>query len=136
MKIIKYFFILMVLTLPSTGISQQSTSNKTDSIYSKPDQLPLYVGGEKAKLKFIESNLKYPQEAKQKYIEGKVIAEFIVEKDGSLTDLKIIRSLYPACDKEVLRLLSIMPKWNPGYYKKEAVRTRTLMTFYFILPQE
>ena len=73
---------------------------------------PSYPGGEKAMKEFIADNLRQPQGGKNE--EGRVFVSFFVERDGALTDLKISRSLSPACDAEALRGIKAMPRWIPG----------------------
>lgn len=86
---------------------------------------PEFPGGEEALLEFIQKNKRYPQKAKAKGIKGKVYVEFIIEKDGSLTNTRILKGLSEDVDNEVLRLIEIMPNWMPGTnVGKLPVRTR------------
>ena len=75
---------------------------------------PQFPGGQLALMEWIKQNMVYPQEAKAKGIEGRVIVKFAVEKDGSVTNGKIMKGVDPLLDNEALRLVSIMPKWSPG----------------------
>jgi hypothetical protein len=126
MKLLKLILIIILSLLPFITIAQ------TDSIYTKPDKLPEYIGGENAKNKFIQKNLKYPISTVNKISNGKVIAEAIVEKDGSLSNIRIIRKLNPIFDKEVERVISIMPKWKPAYHDNKSVRARVIIPVVFI----
>ena len=83
---------------------------------------PEFQGGEEARIKFLQENLVYPQEAKEKGIEGKVYIGFVVEKDSSLTNFTIVRSAHPLLDEEALRVVKLMPKWIPGKQKDKAIR--------------
>ena len=76
-----------------------------------PYSQPQFPGGESAMVKFIENNVRYP-EGKDK--EGKVVVSFKVERDGSLSNIKVVRGLGPGFDEEALRVVKMMPKWNPG----------------------
>ena len=76
--------------------------------------LPTYTGGTPALIEFLEGNLKYPEQAEREGIEGRVVATFIVELDGSVTNAKIALSVHPLLDAEALRVVSLMPNWNPG----------------------
>jgi TonB family protein len=126
MKLLKPFLIIILSIMPFITMAQ------TDSVYAKPDKLPEYVGGENAKNKFIQKNLKYPKSAVNQISNGKVIAEAIVEKDGSLSNIRIIRKLNPIFDKEVERVISIMPKWKPAYHENKPVRSRVTIPVVFI----
>ena len=88
--------------------------------------MPEFPGGQYALFKFISNNLNYPKDAKKKGIQGKVMVQFIVEKDGTIGDIRIIRSVSPDLDKEATRVFSLssMPKWKPGMSDGVAVRVR------------
>ncbi|MDP4276740.1 MAG: TonB family protein [Bacteroidota bacterium] len=78
------------------------------------EQMPQFPGGEEELLKFISGNLRYPSVAQEVGIEGRVIVRFVVSKNGDVEDVQVIRSLDPACDKEAIRVVKMMPKWIPG----------------------
>lgn len=80
----------------------------------KVDEKPSFPGGESAMKSYLNSNVKYPVEAQENCIQGRVIVQFIIEKDGSISDVKISRSVDPSFDREALRVAKAMPKWNPG----------------------
>jgi TonB family protein len=80
---------------------------------------PTFIGGDKELFRFLGENIIYPKKALKNKIEGRVVVEFIVKKDGSISNPKIIRSLYPECDLEALRVIKFMPNWNPGLIKGE-----------------
>lgn len=84
---------------------------------------PEFPGGEKAILQYLKSNLKYPEEAINHNISGKVIVQFTVNTDGSLSDIRVIKSLGFGCDEEVIRLIKAMPAWIPGKQRGKAVKT-------------
>lgn len=92
---------------------------------------PQFPEGDKAMFEWIAKNLTYPADASELGITGKVIVSFIVEKDGSVTNAKIIRSLYPSIDKEALRLVNAMPRWTPGKMYGEPVRVTYLLPINF-----
>ena len=109
-------------TMEEFELRQQKTQEKEDSAL-KEDKIydcayvaerPSFPGGEGALRDFISKNLRYPIFAKEKGIQGRVEVSFIVEKDGSLTDFVITKSADPSLDKEAIRVLQSMPKWNPG----------------------
>jgi protein TonB len=86
--------------------------------------MPQYPGGPNEMMKYIQENIKYPQSAKANKIEGRVYVTFVVEKDGSITNAAVIRGFDKECDAEALRVVSSMPKWNPGQQDGKNVRTQ------------
>ena len=78
------------------------------------EQMPQFPGGDAELMKFIGSNLKYPTIAAENGIEGRVVIRFVVGKDGNVSDVQVVRSLDPSCDKEAVRVVKTMPKWVPG----------------------
>ena len=95
-----------------------------DSIYRVSDAMPEYPGGPNEMMRYIQENIKYPQSAIDNKIEGRVFVTFVVEKDGSITNAAVLRGIDKECDAEALRVVSSMPKWNPGQHKGEVVRTQ------------
>lgn len=108
------------------------TENKDDSeVFNVVEHMPEYPGGVKELMKFLSSTIKYPANAEKNKIEGRVIVEFIVNKDGSLSDVKVVRGVDPELDAEALRVVNAMPKWKPGMQKGEPVRVKfTLPVMY------
>jgi TonB family protein len=92
-------------------------------VYNRPDVPPEYPGGDDARIKFLQSNIKYPKDALKAGIQGKVFVNFIVEKDGAVTHVKILRGISKSCDEETLRVVKMMPDWVPGKVKGENVAT-------------
>ena len=109
------------------GFSQAQTSRNTeDQIYSfvtlkNPPQFP---GGISKLYKFLADNLKYPAKANAKNVRGTVFASFIIEKDGALSDIKILRGLGSGTDEEAIRVLKMSPKWEPGSLNGKLVRVQ------------
>jgi TonB family protein len=95
-----------------------------ESYLDVTEQMPSFSGGQASLLRFLSGNTKYPESAKKHKIEGMIIVQFIVEKNGSLTNLLIVKGLGYGCDEETLRLVRMMPKWQPGYQKGKPVRVR------------
>ena len=104
-----------------------------DVIVDIPDINPGFIGGEEARLKFLQDNVKYPRSAIEMRIEGKVVVSFVVERDGSISDVKISRSVAQSLDEEAIRVAKLMPKWQPGLQKGKAVRARFNMPITFTL---
>ena len=76
--------------------------------------MPQFPGGESGLQEYISSNLKYPQIAQENGIQGRVFVGYVVNKDGSVSDVKILRGVDPSLDKEALRIINSLPKWEPG----------------------
>ena len=97
------------------------------------EELPQYPGGAVEFLKWLTKTLRYPALAKANKTEGKVVAVFYVEKDGSITGIQITKSLTAECDREALRVLRMMPKWQPGIRHDEPCRTKVCIPIVFKL---
>lgn len=95
------------------------------------EDLPQFPGGAVEMMKWLQRNLKYPPVAQESKIQGKVVAEFIVNKDGSLTDFKVVKSLNSMCDREVLRVLRMMPRWTAGVQNDQPCRTKVCIPVVF-----
>ena len=104
--------------------SSQKPQVTQDSIYRVSDAMPEYPGGPNEMMRYIQENIKYPQSAIDNKIEGRVFVTFVVEKDGSISNAAVLRGIDKECDAEALRVVSSMPKWNPGQHKGEVVRTQ------------
>ena len=88
------------------------------------EQMPSFIGGDAALMKYLNKNIKYPVIAEDNGIQGRVVTTFVVERDGSITDVKVIKSVDPSLDKEAVRVIKSMPKWNPGRQNGSAVRVK------------
>lgn len=97
------------------------------------EDLPQYPGGAVELMKWLTKNLRYPPQAQQHKVQGKVVATFYVEKDGCITGLTITKSLTPECDQEVLRVLRMMPNWTPGIQRDKPCRTKVSIPIVFRL---
>ena len=96
----------------------------TDSVLMIPEEMPSFPGGVMALMEFLQKNVKYPVEAQKKGVQGRVLVSFVVEKDGSLSDVKTAKSVDPLLDEEAVRVVKSMPKWEPGKQKGKAVRVK------------
>jgi protein TonB len=97
------------------------------------EDLPQYPGGAVELMKWLTKNLRYPSVAQQQKVQGRVVAVFYVEKDGSITGINIVRSLSPECDQEALRVLKMMPHWKPGIQYDQPCRTKVQIPIVFKL---
>lgn len=97
------------------------------------EDLPQFPGGAVEMMKWLQRNLKYPRAMQEQKVQGKVVAEFIVNKDGSITDVKVVKSLNGPCDREVLRVLRMMPRWTAGVMNDQPCRTKVCIPVVFRL---
>ncbi len=107
-----------------------------DSIYEICEVMPQFPGGEQAMMKFVSSNVHYPEEAKDKGINGRVLVSFVVEKDGSVTEVEVRKGIGKICDEEAVRVVKAMPKWTPGMQDGKPVRVHYNLPFYFKLTEK
>ena len=93
-------------------------------VFDVVEQMPSFPGGTGALMEFLGKNVKYPVVAQENGVQGRVVVSFVVERDGSITDVKVVRSVDPSLDKEATRVVSSMPKWIPGKQNGSAVRVK------------
>ena len=98
--------------------------------------MPQYTGGESALMKYVSENIKYPEKAKEDGIQGRVFISFVIEKDGSVSNVKVVRGIGGGCDEEAARVIAGMPKWQPGMQKGKPVRVNYMMPVFFKLTEE
>lgn len=110
--------------------------DQEDPVFEIVDQMPQYPGGQAALMKYINENIKYPVNAFEKKIQGRVILQYVVNTDGSLSNIKLVRSVDPDLDAEAIRVISGMPKWIPGKHKGETVRVKYTIPVQFKLSKE
>ena len=118
---------------PSIPISSESNN---DELFIVVEEQPQFPGGTEAMIKFINDNLQYPLIAKENGIQGRVIVNFVIEKDGSLSDIQIVRGVDPSLDLEAVRLITSMPKWIPGKQRGKEVRVRYTLPISFRLSDD
>lgn len=97
------------------------------------EQMPSFPGGDRKLMEYLSENIRYPEECEEICVQGRVIVSFIVEKDGSISNVKVAKSLDPLLDKEAVRVVSGMPKWIPGRQNGVAVRVRYIIPVTFRL---
>lgn len=119
----------------STDPAGDELSHKTgiDSTYTEVENMPQYPGGMDSLVSYLSSNIVYPEAAKKDSITGKVFISFVVEKDGQVSDVSILRGIGGGCDKEAIRVVSMMPNWKPGLDKGKAVRVKYNLPIKFAL---
>jgi tonB family C-terminal domain len=115
---------LMMLVLLFSFMTSTAQTKKNDMVFDVVEVMPQFPGGQIAMLKYIMENIKYPEQAMKEGIQGRVAVRFIVEKDGSISDVKPILSVHPLLNKEAVRVVESMPKWTPGKQNGKPVRVR------------
>ncbi len=108
--------------------------SQSDSVYLVASEMPDFPGGMTAALTYLHDNLRYPEEVLKQKIQGRVIVQFVVEKDGSLSSFKVLRHVHQLLADETIRVLKSMPKWVPGKQKGEVVRVQYTLPIVFKLP--
>ncbi len=105
-----------------------------EKVYDTAFQMPQYPGGTSAMFSYLSSNIKYPLVAQENHITGRVIVTFVVECDGKIGDIRVVKSVDPSLDKEAMRVVGAMPKWIPGKLESgEVVRVKYTIPITFSL---
>lgn len=115
---------LMMLVLLFSFMTSTAQTKKNDMVFDVVEVMPQFPGGQIAMLKYLMENIKYPEQAMKEGIQGRVTVRFIVEKDGSISDVKPVLSVHPLLNKEAVRVVKSMPKWSPGKHNGKPVRVR------------
>ncbi|MBJ7429150.1 MAG: energy transducer TonB [Bacteroidia bacterium] len=135
MKTLIYLIILFVCLNSNTLYAQNPNveADSTEEVLIEAEQMPSFIGGEDSLYSFLRQRLVYPQLAKENGIEGKVIVRFIVEKNGKLTNIEVLRKMGWGCDEEAIRILKLSPNWIPGKMRGKAVRVKYTLPINFRL---
>ena len=102
-------------------------------IFTVVESMPGFPGGEAARIKYLNENIKYPQMARESGIQGRVFVTFVVEKNGKVTDVRVLRGIGGGCDEEAVRVIKNMPNWNAGKQRGKPVRVQFNMPILFKL---
>ena len=128
----KYIFslicFLFMMALPMNAQSESSTK-----VYDEVDEMPSFPGGLNGLMTFLAQNMVYPVTAQENGVQGRVTVSFVVETDGSITDVKVARSVDPFLDREAMRIVKAMPKWTPGKKDGKPVRVKYTVPVVFRL---
>lgn len=131
MKRVLFLTTALVLSFLSTAQTPQKSSatkpstvtTQEETIFTVVEQMPEFPGGMEALYQFLAANIKYPG-GPDVCVSGKVFVSFVIEKDGTVSDAKVLRKLHPAFDEEALRVVKLMPKWEPGRQDGKPVRVQ------------
>ena len=135
------FVVGLALAFMASGTVSAQDTTKVDSGYPEGccidiiEYGPEFPGGMDSLYKFMRDSLRYPKEALEKRIEGKVYITFVVEKDGSITDPRVLRDIGGGCGEEAIRMVMTMPKWEPGKQSGVPVRVQFNLPVRFEIPK-
>ena len=134
----KRFIWCMLGLLVAGGIQAQEenksvAAEKTEKVYQAVEKMPEFPGGTKRLMSWLQQNIQYPKESLKQGKQGRVIITFVINKDGKAVEPSIVRSVDPYIDKEAIRLVHRMPKWEPGEEKGEPVRVKFTLPIQFRL---
>ena len=121
------------MIIPELEIEEPKEEFNDGDTFIFVEHQPDFPGGMAAFYKFIQKKMKYPSQARKMGIEGKVFVQFVVDKDGSLTDINVIRGIGAGCDEEAIRVLKMAPKWNAGKQRGVPVKVRMTLPITFKL---
>ena len=121
---------IAVAAPPPPPAPKPEVSNK---VFDVVEEMPSFPGGQAALMSFLSSNIKYPVVAQENGVQGRDIVGFVVERDGSITDVKVMRSVDPSLDREAQRVVRAMPRWKPGKQNGSAVRVKYTVPVVFRL---
>lgn len=120
-------------TPPPAPVAPEPVQEEADEIFQVVEQAPEFPGGQSELMKYLSSSIRYPEIAVENGIQGRVIVQFVVEKDGSATQVEVARGVDPSLDKEAIRVVKEMPKWKPGQQRGKPVRTKFTLPVQFRL---
>ena len=124
-------FVVALLICPFLSYSQSNDSILTDSVFTIVDQPASFPGGLEAWGKYLGKTMRYPKKARKKGIEGRVFVQFIVEKDGSISNVSVVKGIGTECDQETVRVLRSSPNWIPGRDNGELERQKMIQNVLF-----
>ncbi|HUM47238.1 MAG TPA: energy transducer TonB, partial [Chitinophagales bacterium] len=132
------FFVLAVSFFSVRAQQATPPEPTVDSlgIYTLTENQPEFTGGQESLIRFLQKNLRYPSEARENGIEGKVVAQFVVNENGAISDIRIIRGIGGGCDEEIVRVIKLMPNWKPGIKNAQPVKAYTNLPCTFKLGTE
>ncbi len=124
MKKLILMSLMAVFCLSTVNAQKTVVSKKNQKVFDVVEQMPEFPGGMEALFKYMAENMKYPEDAKKQQVEGRVLVQFIVETDGSVSNTEVLMRVFPSLDAEAVRVISGMPKWIPGKQNGKVVRVK------------
>jgi protein TonB len=135
----KYHILYLSLLLSGFSFGQTTPpppppdSYNGVNVYKVVEHQPEFPGGDEAMMKFIQKNIRYPDTERESDVQGRVVVQFVVNEDGSLSDIVVKKSVSPGIDKEAMRVVSMLPKFKPGTQQGKAVRVQFILPIMFKL---
>lgn len=123
--------MMAVLCFMTMSAQKTVVSQKSQKVYDTVDQMPEFAGGMPALIDYLSTNIKYPEDALKQNLSGRVLVMFVVETDGSVSNVKVAKNVFPSLDAEAVRVVKAMPKWIPGRLKGKNVRVNYTVPIVF-----
>ena len=123
--------MMAVLCLLTANAQKTVVSQSNQSVYDQVEQMPEFPGGMPAMIEYLQTNIKYPKDAIKQNVGGRVMVMFVVEADGSLSNVRVARKVFTSLDSEAVRVVKAMPKWKPGQEKGRPVRVNFTLPVVF-----
>ena len=138
MTMIQALVALLLMLCPmtisaSTAVNANTTNQKSHKVYEMVEEMPMFPGGQKEMMTFLSKTTKYPAKAVKKKIQGRCLVQFIIEKDGSISNVRVMSKVHPLLDAEAIRVVKSMPRWMPGRLKGKPVRVKFNLPVTFCL---
>lgn len=123
--------MMAVMCLMTANAQKTVVSQSNQNVFDSVEQMPEFPGGMSALIDFLSSNIKYPEDAIKQNVGGRVMVMFVVETDGSITNVRVARAVFPSLDTEAIRVVKSMPNWKPGKEKGRVVRVNYTLPVVF-----
>ncbi len=122
---------MAVLSLMTANAQKTVVSQSNQNVFDQVEEMPEFPGGMPALIEFLQTNIKYPEDAIKQDVGGRVMVMFVVETNGSISNVRVARKVFPSLDKEAVRVVKAMPKWKPGKEKGRPVRVNYTLPVVF-----
>ena len=131
----RIFLMAIAACMMTLGAQAQVQKGNTapQDVFDVVEEMPQYPGGMQAMLSFLQENITYPKDAQEKKISGRVLVTVVVEKDGSISNVETVKSVFPSLDEEAVRIVKAMPNWKPGKQNGKVVRVKYTLPISFSL---
>ena len=123
--------MMAVLCLMTANAQKTVVSQSNQNVFDQVEEMPEFPGGMPALIEFLQTNIKYPKDAIKQDVGGRVMVMFVVETDGSISNVRVARKVFPSLDEEAVRVVKAMPKWKPGKEKGRPVRVNFTLPVVF-----
>ena len=133
MKKLILMSMMAIVCLMTASAQKTVVSQSKQNVYDAVEQMPEFPGGMPAMIEYLQTNLKYPKDAIKQQVGGRVMVMFVVETDGSLSNVRVARKVFHSLDTEAVRVVKSMPKWKPGKEKGRLVRVNYTLPVVFSL---